>query len=646
MAARNASPSPNSVVTSRNMIPGLGKSGIVRMAALKSIRASWGSGVEAHRYGVPLKFQVLAPHSPRSAPTLALDGRILFDDPCSRARLGAADARRCRSVPAQSAGLPARASGARRSSGTLAPAARRGCGLSPLRGRVAHAALGRGHSTRARPAAGQGAEPARRGAPSRRDAACARRRVQLLEAARPREPPARFRARAHAARRLHRTRDGRRALPALQRALRHGADGRLRDRRAPRAFTARAGLARGAGPRRDGSVELCRSALQERAAAAAVRAAGRARADRRAARAGRRGAPRYGPLTRCAARRCRKLRDLRRDGVLPPRRGRVGGPQGVAGRRVLAGVRRPYRGRQKRARPSLPAAGRQALAPSAIWLDGHGLRRGAHRDADDARACAADARQRARPSPPHAGASRGGCSGAALRGQARRRCDGALRHAGASVRALARRPSRRTHVLGADDAPADGRVAGAPRRGRAPPSPERETLADFRADPALVAAESEALAAAARIVTPHADIAALFGERAVLLDWAAVPARFKHVPGSRRIAFAGPTIARKGAYEVRDAARALDLEVVLLGSALEGADFWRGVRTTRDIAGGVAAFVQPAVIEDKPRKLLAALASGIPVIATRACGIAPRAGLTLVPACDAETLSETLKTQI
>ena len=40
--------------------------------------------------------------------------------------------------------------------------------------------------------------------------------------------------------------------------------------------------------------------------------------------------------------------------------------------------------------------------------------------------------------------------------------------------------------------------------------------------------------------------------------------------------FVGPTIARKGAYEVRDAARALDLEVVLLGSELEGAEFWSG----------------------------------------------------------------------
>ena len=75
---------------------------------------------------------------------------------------------------------------------------------------------------------------------------------------------------------------------------------------------------------------------------------------------------------------------------------------------------------------------------------------------------------------------------------------------------------------------------------------------------------------------------------------------------------------------------------------LEGADFWRGVRTTRDMSGGVAAFVQPALIEDKPRKLLAALASGIPVIATRECGLLSQAGLSLVPAGESEALARVL----
>jgi len=173
--------------------------------------------------------------------------------------------------------------------------------------------------------------------------------------------------------------------------------------------------------------------------------------------------------------------------------------------------------------------------------------------------------------------------------------------------------------------------------------PDRATLKDFRVDRALLHAEEEALAAADRIVTPHADIAVLFGERATVLDWKTPSTCFKHAPGSRRIAFPGPTIARKGAYELREAARALGLEVVLLGSDLEGADFWSGVRTSRDIGDGVAAFVQPAFLEDKPRKLLAALASSVPVIATPECGLSPRPGLTLVPSGHVDALIAALR---
>jgi glycosyltransferase involved in cell wall biosynthesis len=114
---------------------------------------------------------------------------------------------------------------------------------------------------------------------------------------------------------------------------------------------------------------------------------------------------------------------------------------------------------------------------------------------------------------------------------------------------------------------------------------------------------------------------------------------------AKRIAFVGPTIARKGAYEVRDAARALDLDVVLVGSELEGADFWRGVRTLRadaDWLDGVSAVVQPALLEDAPRKLLAALASGVPVIARRACGLPEQDGLMLVDG-DVEALVTVLR---
>ena len=168
--------------------------------------------------------------------------------------------------------------------------------------------------------------------------------------------------------------------------------------------------------------------------------------------------------------------------------------------------------------------------------------------------------------------------------------------------------------------------------------PEDGTLSDFRAPDWLVAAETAALGEAAEIVTPHTEIAGLFGERATLLAWhEPMPARRPRTAGAeRRIAFPGPAIGRKGAAAVRDVARALDLEVLLIGNDLAPPGFWDGVAVKRvsqrsEWLSEVAAAVQPAVIEDKPRALLKALAAGLPVIASSACGLPPQPGLTVVP---------------
>jgi hypothetical protein len=193
--------------------------------------------------------------------------------------------------------------------------------------------------------------------------------------------------------------------------------------------------------------------------------------------------------------------------------------------------------------------------------------------------------------------------------------------------------------------------------------PESGTLSDFRAPPWLVAAEASALAEADQIITAHTEIAALFGDRAVRVPWQSPSGQSPsdqfplgqfpsgHRPASasfgRRIVFPGPTVARKGAQVVRDAAIALELEVMALGAELEGPDFWRGVRMipagNRD---GVAAVVQPALVEDQPRRLLAALAAGIPVIATAACGLEAQPGLVLIPAEDPAALIAALETLV
>jgi len=52
--------------------------------------------------------------------------------------------------------------------------------------------------------------------------------------------------------------------------------------------------------------------------------------------------------------------------------------------------------------------------------------------------------------------------------------------------------------------------------------------------------------------------------------------------------------------------------------------------------------VQPALVEERPRALLAAVAAGVSVIATPACGLAARDGVTLVPPGDPAALMEAL----
>jgi hypothetical protein len=182
--------------------------------------------------------------------------------------------------------------------------------------------------------------------------------------------------------------------------------------------------------------------------------------------------------------------------------------------------------------------------------------------------------------------------------------------------------------------------------------PERSQLGDFRAPLDLVRDEASALEAARACITPHAHLASLLEARGLgvrKLEWQrAASTCLKNRSSRRAIAFPGPTSARKGAHDVRAVAREMDLEVVLLGSELEGAGFWSGVRTRRAERGGdswlgeVAAVVQPAIYEEQPRVLLRALASSVPIVATPECGLGEVEGLSVVKFGDAEALSATV----
>lgn len=158
------------------------------------------------------------------------------------------------------------------------------------------------------------------------------------------------------------------------------------------------------------------------------------------------------------------------------------------------------------------------------------------------------------------------------------------------------------------------------------------TIADFRADPALVARETALLARARRIVTPHHGLAALYPEQALLLAWHRPPPVRQRPSG--RVAFLGPTITRQRPDLVRELARALDEPLIVFGAMLAGSDFWNGVAIERRGQGpgwldDIGAILHPAALTNQPRALLQALANGVTVYATAESGLAPADFLAL-----------------
>ena len=175
--------------------------------------------------------------------------------------------------------------------------------------------------------------------------------------------------------------------------------------------------------------------------------------------------------------------------------------------------------------------------------------------------------------------------------------------------------------------------------------PQSPTLADFRADPALLEAEREALAAARRWVTPHSAIARLAGEKAEKLGWHLPAPVLVRAPRGTSISFPTSTLGRKGAYELRAVAKELDLSLLLGGPVLEGDRFWDGVQATPAngaLLRDAAVVVLPAWLEDQPRRLLQAAAAGVPVIASDACGLDGVSGVTTVAAGDVRAVCEAL----
>lgn len=176
--------------------------------------------------------------------------------------------------------------------------------------------------------------------------------------------------------------------------------------------------------------------------------------------------------------------------------------------------------------------------------------------------------------------------------------------------------------------------------------PQSSTLKDFRADSHLIALEEAALRQAEVLVTPHRALAAALAERypagIEIVDWQ-MP-RSAAAPRGKVVLFPASALARKGAFEMRAAAKALSLDLRVLGETQETGSFWNGVRLISggDTWDGIGCVALPAHVEHQPRLLLQAMARGIPVVCTASCGLAPSPGVHIVKEGDAAALIEAL----
>jgi len=176
--------------------------------------------------------------------------------------------------------------------------------------------------------------------------------------------------------------------------------------------------------------------------------------------------------------------------------------------------------------------------------------------------------------------------------------------------------------------------------------PESPTLNDFRSDYRLIEAESEALRHARKIITPHSEIGALYPHKTVLLDWCIPEKEIERATRAGSVAnvvFPASTVGRKGAYELRAALRNLRTHITVNGPVLEGNNFWDGYQVERmpaeaDWLGNATVVVLPAFVEHQPRRLLEAVARGVPVIASKACGLGRLGGVAEVECGDIASL--------
>jgi len=173
------------------------------------------------------------------------------------------------------------------------------------------------------------------------------------------------------------------------------------------------------------------------------------------------------------------------------------------------------------------------------------------------------------------------------------------------------------------------------------------TLNDFRVDQRLCMAEKEALQNARMIHTAHHGVADVMLGDVNRLSWVLPAGELeakaragKSAKSVLRIGFPASPLGKKGIYELKEAVEGMDAEVLILGKADEGVELSNSRSADLGEMMSCDVLVLPAYIEHSPRLLLRALAKGIPVIATKACGLPPQPGLMMMDVPDSSILSQ------
>ncbi len=168
--------------------------------------------------------------------------------------------------------------------------------------------------------------------------------------------------------------------------------------------------------------------------------------------------------------------------------------------------------------------------------------------------------------------------------------------------------------------------------------PERKTLGDFRAPAWLVKAEREALAYASRIVTPHAEIAAMYPGKAELIPWQLPKVAGRRALGKRRQAHRVPGANHRAQRAPMNCARRRGrLASKSCWSATTSRAAISGTASRRSAPAKTGSATLPPSCSRRWSKsgrgiCLPRSRRGVPVIATAACGLGAREGVTTIPA--------------